>query len=171
MGRRHGGATPCSKVLPSAAVAAVAWGCIIPDRTAATLSMSVAPTSISMAGRAVRRCALWVSTPRLHHPQVLKARRSRSQNLAHRVPRYLQLVADRLDRLAFDKVVPPDPPDRLHYQHPPPPARIPSRAACTSLRKGGQSWTPITPLLGSIFGSDSLSVQLALRWGKKSSAE
>src|SRR6516165_5983024 len=45
--------------------------------------------------------------------------RSRTQNLAHRVPRYLQLAHDLLDRLAFDKALAPDPGDRLHNQHPP----------------------------------------------------
>jgi len=35
------------------------WGCIIPARTATTLSIFVAPISINMAGRAVRRCAPW----------------------------------------------------------------------------------------------------------------
>jgi len=39
------------------AAAAAAWGCIIPARTATTLSIFVAPISINMAGRAVRRCA------------------------------------------------------------------------------------------------------------------
>ncbi len=65
--------------------------------------------------------------PRLHHPDVLERGRSRTQNLAHRVPRHLQLAHDLLDRLASDKVLAPDPPDRLHNQHPPPPARIPKR--------------------------------------------
>src|SRR5205807_9585408 len=34
-----------------------------------------------------------------------------------------------LDRLAPDKVLTPDPADRLHNQHPPPPARVPKRVS------------------------------------------
>jgi DNA invertase Pin-like site-specific DNA recombinase len=58
---RRGGAMRCCKVLLFVAVAAAAWGCIIPGRTATTLSMSAAPTSINMAGHAVRRCGPWAS--------------------------------------------------------------------------------------------------------------
>ena len=57
--------------------------------------------------------------PRLHRPHVLKGGCSRTQNLAHRIARYLQLAHDLLDRLAFDKALAPDPGDRLHNQHPP----------------------------------------------------
>src|SRR5207237_3217891 len=53
----------------------------------------------------------------------------RSKNLAHRVARHLQRAHDLLDRLAPDKVLAPDPADRLHNQHPPPPARIPKRVS------------------------------------------
>jgi DNA invertase Pin-like site-specific DNA recombinase len=59
----RGEAVHCCKVSLFAAAAAVVWGCIIPARTAAILSMFVAPTSINMAGRAARRCAPWASTP------------------------------------------------------------------------------------------------------------
>src|SRR5207248_2375147 len=37
------------------------------------------------------------------------------------------------------------------------PLASPSGSACTSLRKGGQSWTPITPLPGSIFHAETQS--------------
>src|SRR6202043_1286695 len=57
-------ATHCCKALLFVAAAAAAWGCIIPARTATTLSIFVAPTSINMAGRAVRRCAPWASMRR-----------------------------------------------------------------------------------------------------------
>src|SRR5882762_1024810 len=57
-------ATHCCKALPFVAAAAAAWGCIIPARTATTLSIFVAPISINMAGRAVRRCAPWASMRR-----------------------------------------------------------------------------------------------------------
>src|SRR5882724_12417025 len=35
------------------------------------------------------------------------------------------------------------------------PLGIPSGSACLSSQKGGQSWTPITPLQGSIFHAGS----------------
>src|SRR5205823_9856784 len=35
------------------------------------------------------------------------------------------------------------------------PLASPSGSACTSLRNGGQSWTPITPLTGSIFHAET----------------
>ena len=57
-------ATRCCKALLFVAGAAAAWGCIIPARTATILSIFVAPTSINMAGRNVRRCAPWASMRR-----------------------------------------------------------------------------------------------------------
>src|SRR5438477_1012034 len=67
--------------------------------------------------------------PRLYYPHVRERGCSRSQNLAHRIARHLQLAHDLLDRLAPDKVLTPDPADRLHNQHPPPPARVPKRVS------------------------------------------
>ena len=55
---------PAMMQAPVVAAAAAAWGCIIPARTATTLSIFVAPISINMAGRAVRRCAPWASMRR-----------------------------------------------------------------------------------------------------------
>src|SRR6516165_3418221 len=82
-----------------------------------------------------RRKALWVRVGRQHSvkigtpgPQlrqrldparILETGRARTQHLAHRVARHLKLANDLLDRLAFDKVLAPDPPIRLHNQHPP----------------------------------------------------
>src|SRR5438270_9129160 len=43
-------ATRCCRALLFVAAAAAAWGCTIPARTATTLSIFVAPTSINMAG-------------------------------------------------------------------------------------------------------------------------
>src|SRR5215469_13438744 len=56
----RGAAMHCCKVLLFAAAAVAGWGCIIPARTAAIRSMCVALTSINMAGRAARRCALGI---------------------------------------------------------------------------------------------------------------
>src|SRR6266481_9721777 len=51
----------------------------------------------------------------------------RPQHLPHRVPRHLQVAGDLLDRLALDEVLAPDPGNRLHDQHPQPPASLQSR--------------------------------------------
>src|SRR6516162_16145 len=109
-----------------------------------------------------RRKALWVRVGRQHSvkigtpgPQlrqrldparILETGRARTQHLAHRVARHLQLANDLLDRL--DKVLAPDPPIRLHNSIPLPPTRVPQRVAFATHNKGGQSSKPITPLLG-----------------------
>src|SRR4051812_47767432 len=67
---------------------------------------------------------LW---PRLHLPLVLEGGLSRPQHLPNRVPRHLQVTGNLLDRLALDEVLAPDPGNRLHDQHPPPPALLRSR--------------------------------------------
>src|ERR1700738_4534900 len=107
--------------------------------------------------------------PRLHHPHVLKGRRSRSQNLPHRVPRHLQLTRDLLDRLALNTVLAPDPADRLHNQHPPSPARHPKRVSVPVIAKRGSKLDADHPSTGvnlprriTSFGNMSQSVGLAL---------
>src|SRR4029077_12403654 len=86
--------------------------------------------------------------PRLHRPHVLKGRRSRSQNLPHRVPRQLQLTRDLLDRLALNTVLAPDPDDRLHNHHPPPPARHPKRVSLPVIAKRGSKLDADHPSTG-----------------------
>ena len=62
-------------------------------------------------------------------PQVVaECRRIRPDHLAHRVARDLQIPLDRLDRLALDKMLTPNPRNRLHNQHPRHPVR-PKRGA------------------------------------------
>ena len=64
---RHGVPRQGNALLGGIAVcgrAAAAWGCIIPARTATTLSIFVALISINMAGLAARRCAPWASMRR-----------------------------------------------------------------------------------------------------------
>ena len=62
--------------------------------------------------------------PRIDPPQRLAVSlvpelgRLRPHHLAHDLPRYPKLAADRLDRLLLGKVGPPDLCNRLHYQHP-----------------------------------------------------
>ena len=55
---------------------------------------------------------------RLNRPLILECCLSRPQHLAHHFARDLQLSADRLDRLAINKVRPAYPGNRLHNKHP-----------------------------------------------------
>src|SRR3954447_6710643 len=63
-------------------------------------------------------------TPRINPRQRLATAfvpelgRLRPDHLAHNLPRYPILAADRLDRLLLGKIGPPDLRNRLHYQHP-----------------------------------------------------
>src|ERR1700731_3815922 len=54
-------------------------------------------------------------------------RSPRPQHLADGVPRHLQVTGNLLDRLALDEVLAPNPGNRLHDQHPQPPASLQSR--------------------------------------------
>ena len=60
--------------------------------------------------------------PRLDRTLILERGLSRPQHLPDRVPRHLQVTGDLLDRLALDEVFAPYPRNRLHDQHPRPPA-------------------------------------------------
>src|SRR5216683_8069901 len=64
---------------------------------------------------------------RLDHTLILEGCLSRPQHFADRIPRYVQVTRDLFDRLALDKVLAPNPRNRLHDQHPPPPAPFESR--------------------------------------------
>ena len=64
---------------------------------------------------------------RLHLALIGKRRLLRPQNLPNRVAGQPQVAGDLLDRLALDKMLAPYPTDRLHNQHPPPPASRQSR--------------------------------------------
>src|SRR6202045_159920 len=86
--------------------------------------------------------------PRLHRSRVLEGYRSRPQNLAHRIPRYLQLAHDLLDRLALNEVLPPDPANRLHNQHPPPPGRHPKRGSLPTTGNRGSKLDADHPSTG-----------------------
>src|SRR6185369_1465813 len=55
---------------------------------------------------------------RLASAFVPKLGRLRPNHLAHDLPRYPKLAADRLDRLLLDEIGPPNLCNRLHYQHP-----------------------------------------------------
>src|SRR5271157_2461771 len=65
--------------------------------------------------------------PRLNLSPIEKRCLRRSQDLAHRVARQLQVASDLPDRLALNEMLAPYPTDRLHNQHPPPPASRQSR--------------------------------------------
>jgi hypothetical protein len=60
--------------------------------------------------------------PRLDNTLVLEGGLARPQHLPDRVPRYLQVPGDLLDRLALDEVLASYPGNCLHDQHPRPPA-------------------------------------------------
>jgi len=63
------------------------------------------------------RCPSTQLRPGLDLPLILERCLPRAQNLAHRVPRHLQVAGDLLDRLALEKMLAPNPTDRLHRQH------------------------------------------------------
>ena len=69
-------------------------------------------------GRGYRRRGCSNLTPSPDLARILETDRARPQHFVHRVARHLQLANDLLDRLPFDKCA-PDPPNRLHNQHPP----------------------------------------------------
>src|ERR1019366_9555306 len=96
---------------------------------------------------------------RLNVTLIGKRRLPRAQNLAHGVARHPQVARDLLDRLALGKMFPPYPPDRLHNQHPPTPASERSRQP-SNQRSGGQFWTPIPRLRGSIFHAETQATLL-----------
>ena len=73
---------------------------------------------------------------RLNLPLIRKRCLTRAKNLAHRVARYLQGAGDLLDRLPFDQMFAPYPADRLHNQHPPPPASNQSRQPSRPVSRG-----------------------------------
>src|SRR5271155_5212002 len=75
------------------------------------------------------RVALSISEfrARLHLTLIRKRRLVRAQHLTNRVAGQPQVACDLLDRLAVNEVLTPYPTDRLHNQHPPPPASCQSR--------------------------------------------
>src|SRR5271166_1034594 len=79
---------------------------------------------------------------RLHLALVGKRGLVRPQDLANRIAGQSQIASDLFDRFALNKVLAPYPSDRLHNQHPPPPAS----------RQSGQPNKPI--IGGSILDAD-----------------
>ena len=84
----------------------------------------------------------------LHRALIRERRLTRAQHPPHRVAGQVELPGNLLDRLAVDKVRPPDPGNRIHNQHLP---HHPTEWVASSQIKGGQFWTPITPRRGSNF--------------------
>src|SRR6187200_2205395 len=56
---------------------------------------------------------------RLDLTLVFEGSLARPQHLAHRIPGHPQVPGDLLDRLALEKMLTPNPTDRLHRQHSP----------------------------------------------------
>jgi hypothetical protein len=69
---------------------------------------------------------------RLDIALVFKGGLARPQDFADRVPGHLQVPRNLSDRLALDEVLTPNSRNRLHDQHPPPPAYKKGRAASTA---------------------------------------
>src|SRR5437764_924538 len=67
-------------------------------------------------------------------------------------PMHLLSGVDNLPRTKCSRLIRPIVSTTSIPRHP---LASPSGSACTSLRKGGQSWTPITPLPGSIFHAET----------------
>src|SRR5208282_3869311 len=65
--------------------------------------------------------------PRLDLAVIRKRRLPRPQDPSHRIARQMQAPRDLLDRLPLAQMLAPYPTDRLHNQHPPPPASRQSR--------------------------------------------
>src|SRR6266581_1343048 len=73
---------------------------------------------------------------RLSAPLIAKLGRPRSDHLAHDLPRYPKLAADRLDRLLLNEKRATDLCDRLHYQHPQTSSHVPHGSHCGPLVPG-----------------------------------
>ena len=95
----------------------------------------------------------------------------RSDRLAHHLARQSKVTRDRLDGLAAG-VLAPDPNHCLHHQHPDL-AAWSNQAAAYAIEMRGPSWTPITPLRGSLLRADphdggfndvSASALVGLEW-------
>ena len=92
--------------------------------------------------------------PRLDLTFIGKRRLPRPQDPPDRVARQMQGPRDLLDRLPFAQMLAPYPTDRLHNQHPHRPLR--AKAGSRPNRKsGGQFWTPMMPLRGSILHAET----------------
>ena len=91
---------------------------------------------------------------RLDRPLVLERRLSRPQYPPNRIPGHPEVPRDLLDRLAFDEVLPPNPCNRLHDQHSLTTRFESKREACNGYTSGGQFWTPIPRLRGSILHAE-----------------
>lgn len=70
-------------------------------------------------------------------------RSPRPQHLPHRVPRHLQVTCDLLD-LALDELLAPYPRNRLHDQHPQPPASFQSK------QRNRSNWREQNAICGTI---------------------
>jgi hypothetical protein len=92
--------------------------------------------------------------PRLDLALVLERRLARSQHPPDRVAGDPEVPGDLPDRLALDEVLAPYPRNRLHDQHPLTTRSESKREACDGYTSGGQFWTPIPRLRGSIFHAE-----------------
>src|SRR5690606_31649862 len=94
---------------------------------------------------------------------VAELRLARTQNLAHHLPRDLQLPADRLDRLPLNQRQPTYLCYRLHNQHPKHKCLRSNRRHLDDPTLRGPAWTKITPQTGSSFHEKSQPRDLPVR--------
>lgn len=86
---------------------------------------------------------------------VAELRLARTQDLAHNLPRDIQLPADRLDRLPLTQRQPTYICNRLHNQHPKQKCLRSKRTHCEDPTLRGPVWTKITPQTGPSFHEKS----------------
>ena len=79
--------------------------------------------------------------------------RGAGKDLAHCVARQLQVARDLPDRLALNEMLAPYPTDRLHNQHPPPPASRQSSRSHSAFRAASASTMPTNSCRRSSQGS------------------
>jgi hypothetical protein len=125
--QRNEGADRCGRpiALPSPCIAAHSIVATFIAATAQVLENPDQRQPFASRLRLVRRQQLvktFLPRPdprqRLVPTLIAELSRLRTQNLPDNLPRHPKLTADRLDRLALDKIRPPNPRDRLHNQHP-----------------------------------------------------
>src|SRR5262249_55617159 len=95
--------------------------------------------------------------PRLDGSLVLEGGLSGSQYPADRVSGDPEVPCDLLDCLALDEVLAPNPRNCFHDQHPLTPAPNQSGKSARAHTSGGQFWTPIPRLTGSILHAETHS--------------
>lgn len=99
--------------------------------------------------------------PRLNLALIIEGGHARTKNLANRIPRKPQLARNLLDRLAFDKMLTPNPANCLHNQHPRPPACQCKTGSSSGQPVGGAILEADPPFMGLNLGSDAILMAIS----------